>query len=117
MSENVPRPGDPGQASDPGQVRPDGVLRGTGESIVIQQPETGRPLTSKDDDEEPEVFASTVRRKPLSEAGYNENPPSVGKLGVILGTIVALLLVGSGVTLWINNRPDAPSDTAASDAA
>ncbi|AXI80623.1 FKBP-type peptidyl-prolyl cis-trans isomerase [Peterkaempfera bronchialis] len=105
MSENAPGPGDPRGTSDPAALRPGGVMGGTGESIVVRKAETGR-RAAPSTEEEPEVFASTVRRKPQSEAGYDEAPPGVGRLGVILGTVLAVLLVGSGVTLWLANRPD-----------
>ncbi|MFJ6213585.1 FKBP-type peptidyl-prolyl cis-trans isomerase [Streptomyces sp. NPDC092296] len=116
MSENAPGPDDPRTTSDPAAVRPDGVLGGTGESIVVQKAETGRRAAPADE-EKPEVFASSVRRKPLSEAGYDQAPPRVGRLGVILGTVLAVLLVGSGITLWMANRSDSgDTKVAAADA-
>ncbi|MER5640531.1 FKBP-type peptidyl-prolyl cis-trans isomerase [Kitasatospora sp. NPDC002227] len=113
-------------AGDPAASRPGGPLAGEGESIVVP-PEMlkqqagwgGTPVEPREPakEEEPQVFASTVRRQDLSEAGYDENPPGAGKLGVILGTVLALLLVGSGVTLYMVNRPDSGSKTKAADSA
>ncbi|MEV4555650.1 FKBP-type peptidyl-prolyl cis-trans isomerase [Kitasatospora sp. NPDC049285] len=68
------------------------------------------------EDETPQVFASTVRKQDVSEAGYDENPPSVGRLGVVLGTILAVLLVGSGITLYMVNKDNGKS-TSKADAA
>ncbi len=128
MSEKASSPGETGTANgtaagDPAASRPGGPLAGDGESIVVppsilkQQAGWGQtpaqPRTDGPKDEEPQVFASTVRKKDLSEAGYNENPPGAGKLGVILGTVLALLLVGSGVTLYMVNRPDSSKSKAA----
>jgi FKBP-type peptidyl-prolyl cis-trans isomerase len=120
MSENAPRPGDPRPAIDPAAVRPGGVM-GTGESIVVKKAEPGRRATPAAE-EEPEVFASTVRRKPLSEAGYDADPPRVGRLGVILGTVLAVLLVGSGITVYLrsdsnDSKPVADSAPTASESA
>lgn len=121
MSEKASSPGEAGTANgtaagDPAASRPGGPLPGDGESIVVppailkQQAGWGQapaqPRTDAAKDDEPQVFASTVRRKDFSEAGYDENPPGAGKLGVILGTVLALLLVGSGVTLYMVNKPD-----------
>ncbi|WP_377268354.1 FKBP-type peptidyl-prolyl cis-trans isomerase [Peterkaempfera sp. SMS 1(5)a] len=106
MSENAPGPGDPRRTSDPAALRPGGVLGGTGESIVVQKPETGRRVAPPVEEDKPEVFASNVRRTSSSQAGYDEAPASVGRLGVVLGTVLAVLLVGSGITLWLANRPD-----------
>ncbi|WP_354643406.1 FKBP-type peptidyl-prolyl cis-trans isomerase [Kitasatospora camelliae] len=104
------------KASSPGEADTTGNLRpGDGESIVVppailkQQAGWGQvPAQSASGApaDEPKVFASTVRRQELSEAGYGEDPPGVGKLGVVLGTVIALLLVGSGVTLYVVNKDD-----------
>ncbi|MFD9125739.1 FKBP-type peptidyl-prolyl cis-trans isomerase [Kitasatospora sp. NPDC059571] len=126
MSDKATSPGEAGtSAGDPAAARPGGPLPGDGESIVVppamlkQQAGWGqapaRPAGSKDD--EPQVFASTVRKKDLSEAGYDENPPGVGRLGVILGTILAVLLVGSGITLYVVNKDKSSSASATPDPA
>ncbi|GHH74612.1 hypothetical protein GCM10018781_41610 [Kitasatospora indigofera] len=121
MSEKASSPGGPGTANggsagDPTDSRPGGPLPGDGESIVVppsilkQQAGWGspgdgpRPRTGTTVDEAPQIFASNVRRQDTSEAGYYENPPSVGKLGMILGTVLAVLLAGSAVTLYLVNR-------------
>lgn len=117
-----------GAVADPAASRPGGPLPGDGESIVVPpailkqqagwgQAEARRAGSGAAKDEEPQVFASNVRKKDLSEAGYDENPASVGRLGVILGTVLAVLLVGSGVTLYLANRPDGDKPPAAADAA
>ncbi|GAA5017387.1 FKBP-type peptidyl-prolyl cis-trans isomerase [Kitasatospora paranensis] len=125
MSEKATSPGEAGTAAgDPAAARPGGPLPGDGESIVVppailkQQAGWGqapaRPAGAKD--EEPQVFASTVRKKDLSEAGYDENPPGVGRLGVILGTVLAVLIVGSGVALYVMNKDDSTSTAATPEA-
>ncbi|GAA3049108.1 hypothetical protein GCM10020229_70650 [Kitasatospora albolonga] len=111
---------------DPTAARPGGPLPGDGESIVVppailkQQAGWGgdeaRPAAGEKRDEEPQVFASTVRRKDMDESGYDENPGSAGKLGVILGTVLAVLLVGSGITLYMVNKPDSGKKAAADSA-
>ncbi|MFB7616658.1 FKBP-type peptidyl-prolyl cis-trans isomerase [Kitasatospora sp. NPDC056181] len=131
MSEKASSPGGAGTANgnstgDPADSRPGGPLPGDGESIVVPpsilkqqagwaQPGTAAPRTGgTKTDEAPQIFASNVRRQDTSEAGYAENPPGVGKLGVILGTVLAVLLVGSGITLYVVNRDGgSKSDTAA----
>ncbi|MEV7177029.1 FKBP-type peptidyl-prolyl cis-trans isomerase [Kitasatospora sp. NPDC093679] len=120
MSEKASSPGEAGTAADPAAARPGGPLPGDGESIVVppailkQQAGWGqapaRPAGEKD--EEPQVFASTVRRKDLSEAGYDEDPPGAGRLGAILGTVLAVLLVGSCITLYMVNKDDGKSSAA-----
>ncbi|MFJ1754008.1 FKBP-type peptidyl-prolyl cis-trans isomerase [Kitasatospora sp. NPDC088134] len=62
-----------------------------------------RPAEAK---EEPQVFASTQRKIDLSEAGYAEDPGSSGRLGAILGSVVAVLLIGSAVTMYYVNKDD-----------
>ncbi|MFD0277326.1 FKBP-type peptidyl-prolyl cis-trans isomerase [Kitasatospora sp. NPDC127111] len=130
MSEKASSPGGAGTASgnsggDPADSRPGGPLPGDGESIVVppsilkqqagwaQPGEAPRRTGGTKTDETPQIFASTVRRQDTSEAGYDENPPGVGKLGVILGTVLAVLLVGSGVTLYMVNKDGSKSDSAA----
>ncbi|MDH6127078.1 FKBP-type peptidyl-prolyl cis-trans isomerase [Kitasatospora sp. GP82] len=134
MSENTSSPGKAGTANggaagDPAASRPGGPLPGDGESIVVppsilkqqagwgQAPAQPAAESEKGDDEEPQVFASTVRKKEVSEAGYDENPPGAGKLGMILGTVLAVLLVGSGITLYVANRPDSSDKAAKPDSA
>ncbi len=129
MSEKASSPGGPGTANgasagDPADSRPGGPLPGDGESIVVPpailkqsagwgSPGDGpRPKTAAKDDEVPQIFASNVRRQDTSEAGYDENPPGVGRLGMILGTVLAVLLVGSGVTLYMVNRDGGSKDAA-----
>jgi len=111
MSEKASSPG--GEADTTGSLR-----AGEGESIVVppailkQQAGWGQvpaqPAAGQQDDQ-PQVFASTVRKQDFSEAGYDENPPSAGRLGAILGTVLALLLVGSGITLYVVNKDDGKS--------
>ncbi|MFJ9517156.1 FKBP-type peptidyl-prolyl cis-trans isomerase [Kitasatospora sp. NPDC101801] len=112
-----------GAVTDPAAARPGGPLPGDGESIVVPpailkqsagwgQAEARRVESGESKDETPQVFASNVRKKDLSEAGYDENPGSVGRLGVILGTVLAVLLVGSGVTLYVVNKPDSKKPAA-----
>ncbi|WP_395296846.1 FKBP-type peptidyl-prolyl cis-trans isomerase [Kitasatospora hibisci] len=132
MSENASSPGGAGTANgnssgDPADSRPGGPLPGHGESIVVPpsilkqqagwaQPGESQPSAGATKTEDtPQIFASNVRRQDASEAGYDENPPGVGKLGVILGTVLTLLLVGSGVTLYLVNKDggDSKSDNAA----
>ncbi|WP_371482806.1 FKBP-type peptidyl-prolyl cis-trans isomerase [Kitasatospora sp. NBC_00315] len=130
MSEKATSPGGPGtadggSAGDPADSRPGGPLPGDGESIVVPpsilrqsagwgSPGDGpRPKTAGPADEAPQIFASNVRRQDTSEAGYDQNPPGVGRLGLILGTVLAVLLVGSGVTLYLANRGDDSKPTAA----
>ncbi|MGV9270796.1 FKBP-type peptidyl-prolyl cis-trans isomerase [Kitasatospora sp. NPDC003701] len=134
MSEKASSPGGAGTANgnsagDPADSRPGGPLPGDGESIVVppsilkhspgwvQPGEAGQAKRSAGGtktDETPQIFASNVRRQDTSEAGYDENPPGVGKLGVILGTVLAVLLVGSGITLYVVNRDGgSKADTAA----
>lgn len=112
MSEKAPDPGDPRGTSDPAALRPGGVMGGTGESIVVRKAETGR-RAPQSADEPPEVFASHVRRKPESEAGYDREPPRVGRLGVVLGTVLAVLLVVSSTVLWLATRPGSGEDVKA----
>ncbi|WP_406196806.1 FKBP-type peptidyl-prolyl cis-trans isomerase [Kitasatospora sp. NBC_01560] len=128
MSEKESSPGgaaNGNSAGDPADSRPGGPLPGDGESIVVppsilkQQAgwaapgEAQRRTGGTKTDAAPQIFASNVRREDTSEAGYDENPPGVGRLGVILGTVLALLLVGSAVTLYVVNKDDGKKDTAA----
>ncbi|MFB6890974.1 FKBP-type peptidyl-prolyl cis-trans isomerase [Kitasatospora sp. NPDC056327] len=130
MSEKASSPGGSGtahgnSAGDPADSRPGGPLPGDGESIVVppailkQQAgwggsgETPKPAGGTKTEEAPQIFASTVRRQDTSEAGYNENPGNVGRLGVILGTVLGVLLIGSAVTLYLVNKDDSPADSAA----
>ncbi|GAA2749192.1 FKBP-type peptidyl-prolyl cis-trans isomerase [Kitasatospora cinereorecta] len=102
----------PGEADTTGNPRP-----GDGESIVVPPslvtPQGGwaAPVPAQSaapkPDAGPQIFASTQRKEDVSEAGYDQDPPGVGRLGVILGTILAVLLVGSGVTLYVVNKDDA----------
>ncbi|MQS11518.1 FKBP-type peptidyl-prolyl cis-trans isomerase [Streptomyces kaniharaensis] len=128
MTEKAPNPGGPGTAAndgsagDPAASRPGGPLPGAGESIVVppsilkQQAgwsnpdESPRAAGGTKTGEAPQIFASNVRKSDSSEAGYDENPPGVGKLGVILGSVLAFLLVGSAVTLYMVNKDDSKSD-------
>ncbi|MFI2611861.1 FKBP-type peptidyl-prolyl cis-trans isomerase [Kitasatospora sp. NPDC018619] len=130
MTEKTPSPGGAGPAAndssagDPVASRPGGPVGGERESIVVppailaQQAGWAKPGEAPRvpggtrTDDAPQIFASNVRKTDTSEAGYDENPPGVGKLGVILGTVIALLLVGSGVTLYMVNK-DGSKDTAA----
>ncbi|MEV6974872.1 FKBP-type peptidyl-prolyl cis-trans isomerase [Kitasatospora sp. NPDC093806] len=130
MSEKASSPGGSGSANgnsagDPADSRPGGPLPGDGESIVVppailkQQAGWGgsdqaaRPAGGTKTEDAPQIFASTVRREDTSEAGYDENPGNVGKLGVILGTVLGVLLIGSAVTLYLVNKDGSSSDTAA----
>ncbi|MED7950750.1 FKBP-type peptidyl-prolyl cis-trans isomerase [Streptomyces sp. BE20] len=130
MSEKASSPGGAGTANgnsagDPADSRPGGPLPGDGESIVVppsilkqqagwaQPGDAPRPTGATKTDETPQIFASTVRRQDTSEAGYDENPGNVGKLGVILGTVLSVLLIGSAVTLYLVNKDDDSSDSAA----
>ncbi|BAJ32426.1 MULTISPECIES: FKBP-type peptidyl-prolyl cis-trans isomerase [Kitasatospora] len=66
----------------------------------------------------PQVFASNQRKVPLSEAGYDQDPGGVGRLGVILGSVVAVLLVASAVTMYyVVNRDGGDKAAAKSDSA
>ncbi len=128
MSEKASSPGGSGtahgnSAGDPADSRPGGPLPGDGESIVVppailkQQAGWGgddvsRSTGTKTEDA-PQIFASTVRRQDSSEAGYDENPGNVGKLGVILGTVLGVLLIGSAVTLYLVNKDGSSDDSAA----
>ncbi|MFJ1705084.1 FKBP-type peptidyl-prolyl cis-trans isomerase [Kitasatospora sp. NPDC088346] len=123
MSEKASSPGEAGTANGavgPGAASPDRESIVVPPSILAQQAGWGQapaaPAAPKED-EQPQVFASTKRRQEISEAGYNENPPGVGRLGVILGTVLALLLIGSGVTLYLANKPDSKSNAAKPDSA
>ncbi|GAA1946517.1 FKBP-type peptidyl-prolyl cis-trans isomerase [Kitasatospora viridis] len=128
MAEN---PSGPTEADSPSGALADPVVSGpTGsaasdrESIVIppamiarqagwsnpEEPEAPVPATGKPD--EPQVFASTVRKQQESEADY-ENVGSGGRLGVVLGVVLAVLLVGSGIGLYVvNNNNDSKSASA-----
>lgn len=115
MSEKTSSPGEAGTENDPTGARPDGAQPVARESIVVppamlaQQAGWGQAPAQgavPKQESEPQIFASTVRKEDLSEAGYDENPPGVGKLGVILGTVLAVLLIGSGITLYLANQPD-----------
>ncbi|MGW6914928.1 FKBP-type peptidyl-prolyl cis-trans isomerase [Kitasatospora sp. NPDC054939] len=123
MSEKASSPGGAGTANgnsagDPADSRPGGPQPGDGESIVIppsilkQQAgwaapgQAARTAGGTKTDDAPQIFASNVRRQDTSEAGYDENPPGVGRLGVILGTVLAVLLVGSGATLYVVSQDD-----------
>ncbi|MDH6117602.1 FKBP-type peptidyl-prolyl cis-trans isomerase [Kitasatospora sp. GAS204A] len=119
MAENPSGPSEADTASapvaDPAAPRPGGPLPGDGESIVIppsilkQQAgwtkpgESAPPIPGAAKPEEPQVFASTVRKQEISEADY-ENVGGGGRLGVILGVVITLLLVGSGVGLYAVNQ-------------
>ncbi|MER8184190.1 FKBP-type peptidyl-prolyl cis-trans isomerase [Kitasatospora sp. NPDC094015] len=123
MTEKASGPGEAGTANGavgPGPASPDRESIVVPPAILAQQAGWGQapaaPAGSADD-EQPQVFASTKRKQEVSEAGYNENPPGVGKLGVILGTVLALLLVGSGITLYVAYKPDSKSSAAKADAA
>ncbi|MEU4114722.1 FKBP-type peptidyl-prolyl cis-trans isomerase [Kitasatospora sp. NPDC028055] len=131
MTEKTPSPGgagtaaNDGSAGDPAASRPGGQVAADRESIVVppailaqqagwaqpgEKPRVTGPKSN--DDDAPQIFASSVRKADdTSEAGYDENPPGVGKLGVILGTVLAVLLVGSGITLYMVNK-DSSKDTA-----
>ncbi|MFE1322610.1 FKBP-type peptidyl-prolyl cis-trans isomerase [Kitasatospora phosalacinea] len=65
----------------------------------------------------PQVFASNQRKVPLSEAGYDEDPGGVGRLGVILGSVLAVLLVASAVTMYYVNKDGGSKPAAKSDSA
>ncbi|MFG2845181.1 FKBP-type peptidyl-prolyl cis-trans isomerase [Kitasatospora sp. NPDC048296] len=130
MTEKTPSPGGAGTAAndssagDPAASRPGGPVAGDRESIVVppailaqqagwaQPGEQSRATGGTTTDDAPQIFASNVRKADSSEAGYDENPPSVGKLGVILGTVLAVLLVGSGITLYLVNKDDSSKDSA-----
>ncbi|GAA2235656.1 hypothetical protein GCM10010430_15550 [Kitasatospora cystarginea] len=115
-----------GAAGDPAASRPGGPLPGNGESIVVppsvlaqqagwgQDPPRQAPSGGQGE-QAPQVFASTVRKKEIDESGYDENPGSAGKLGVILGTVLAVLLVGSGVTLYLTDKSGSSSGSQAAD--
>lgn len=127
MAENASGPGEAdtanGAVADPAAPRPGGPLPGDGESIVIppsilkQQAGWAQPgqapaaVPGAPKDEAPQVFASTVRKVQQSEADYDK-APGVGKLGAILGTVLALLLVGSGIALYEINKPDSSASAA-----
>ncbi|MER7752451.1 FKBP-type peptidyl-prolyl cis-trans isomerase [Kitasatospora sp. NPDC097643] len=131
MTEKTPSPGGAGTAAndssagDPAASRPGGPLAGDGESIVVppsilkqqagwtQPGDRPRAAGGTKTDETPQIFASTVRRADTSEAGYDENPPGVGRLGVILGTVLAVLLAGSAVTLYLVNKDGSKDDVSA----
>ena len=133
MTEKTPSPGGAGTAAndssagDPAASRPGGPIAADRESIVVppailaqqagwaQPGEKPRPAggTRTDTEDAPQIFASSVRKAEASEAGYDENPPGVGKLGVILGTVLALLLVGSGITLYMVNKDNSKDTSAA----
>ncbi|MER6299110.1 FKBP-type peptidyl-prolyl cis-trans isomerase [Kitasatospora sp. NPDC001539] len=131
MTEKTPSPGGAGTAAndssagDPAASRPGGPVAGDRESIVVppsilahqagwvQPGEKPRVAGGSSSDDAPQIFASSVRKAETSEAGYDENPPGVGKLGVILGTVLAVLLVGSGVTLYMVNKDDSKDSTSA----
>lgn len=128
MTEKTPSPGGDGTAAngpagDPAASRPGGPVAADRESIVVppsilaqqagwvQPGESPRPIGApKGDDDAPQIFASSVRRAEVSEAGYDENPPGVGRLGVILGTVLAVLLAGSAVTLYLVNKDGGTKD-------
>ncbi|MEU9129998.1 FKBP-type peptidyl-prolyl cis-trans isomerase [Kitasatospora sp. NPDC048540] len=123
MSEKASSPGEAGTANGavgPGPASPERESIVVPPSVLAQQagwgPAPAAPI-APGPDEQPQIFASTRRRPDLSEAGYSENPPGVGKLGVILGTVLALLLVGGGVTMYLTNKSDSKSPAAKSDAA
>ncbi|KDN81538.1 FKBP-type peptidyl-prolyl cis-trans isomerase [Kitasatospora cheerisanensis] len=118
MSEKTSGPDEAGKT---GQQRP-----GDRESIVVPAelltqagwaaPSESVKGSGEKDDEAPQVFASTQRKVDLSEAGYDEDPGSSGRLGAILGTVLAVLLIGSAVTMYVvnkdDNKPAAKSDAA-----
>ncbi|GAA1218881.1 hypothetical protein GCM10009665_06150 [Kitasatospora nipponensis] len=131
MAENPTGPSEADTASgavaDPAAPRPGGPLPGDGESIVIppsilkQQagwaaPGQSAPVAPGLKPEEPQVFASTVRKQDFSEADY-ENVSSGGKLGVVLGVVLAVLLVGSGVGLYVVTKGQDSKSTKAADSA
>ncbi|WP_051829778.1 MULTISPECIES: FKBP-type peptidyl-prolyl cis-trans isomerase [Streptomyces] len=131
MTEKTPSPGGAGTAAndspagDPAASRPGGPLPGDGESIVVppsilkqqagwaQPGDAPRAAGGTKTDDAPQIFASNVRKSDTSEAGYDENPPGVGRLGVILGTVLAVLLAGSAVTLYMVNKDGSKDDAAA----
>ncbi|MFD7644311.1 FKBP-type peptidyl-prolyl cis-trans isomerase [Kitasatospora sp. NPDC059795] len=119
MSE---KPSSPDEADNNGQRRPGGDR----ESILVPaemltqagwDPQSApAPGAGDKGDEAPQVFASTQRKADTSEAGYNEDPGSSGRLGAILGTVLAVLLIGSAITMYqVNKGDDKPA--AKSDAA
>ncbi|WP_051967485.1 FKBP-type peptidyl-prolyl cis-trans isomerase [Kitasatospora mediocidica] len=132
MAENASGPGEADTASgavaDPAAPRPGGPLPGDGESIVIPpsilkqqagwaQPGQAAPAASgTPKDDEPQVFASTVRKEQQSEADYDK-APGVGRLGAVLASVLAVLLIGSGVALYEINKPDNSSSSSAADSA
>ncbi|MGF1428749.1 FKBP-type peptidyl-prolyl cis-trans isomerase [Kitasatospora sp. LaBMicrA B282] len=130
MAENPSGPTEADTASgpvaDPAAPRPGGPLPGDGESIVIPpsilKQQAGwakegeaRAAAGEGKPEEPQIFASTVRKQDFSEADY-ENVGGGGKLGVVLGVVLAVLLAGSGIGLYIVNSHNDKS-AKASDAA
>ncbi|MFE0460127.1 FKBP-type peptidyl-prolyl cis-trans isomerase [Kitasatospora sp. NPDC058965] len=131
MAENPTGPTEADTASgavaDPAAARPGGPLPGQGESIVIPpslvsqqagwtQPGEEPQIAPGPKPEEPQIFASNVRKGVSSEADY-ENVGGGGKLGVVLGVILAVLLVGSGIGLYVVNQGSDDSKSKAADAA
>ncbi|MGW4379893.1 FKBP-type peptidyl-prolyl cis-trans isomerase [Kitasatospora sp. NPDC004531] len=115
MSE---KPSSPDEADNTGQRRP-----GDRESIVVPAemltqagwapPGASAAGTGKEGGEAPQVFASTQRKVDQSEAGYAEDPGSSGRLGAILGTVLAVLLIGSAITMYqVNKSDDKPASKA-----
>ncbi|MFJ4675013.1 MULTISPECIES: FKBP-type peptidyl-prolyl cis-trans isomerase [unclassified Kitasatospora] len=115
------------KASSPGEADTNGNKPSVDrESIVVPAemltqagwaPPTAPVAPGEKAEEAPKVFASNQRKVPLSEAGYDEDPGGVGRLGVILGSVLAVLLVASGVTMYYVNKddgkPSAQADSAA----
>ncbi|QKW23000.1 FKBP-type peptidyl-prolyl cis-trans isomerase [Kitasatospora sp. NA04385] len=111
----------PGEADNTGNKPP--VDR---ESIVVPAemltqagwaPPTNPVNPDAKTEQAPQVFASNQRKVPLSEAGYNEDPGGVGRLGVILGSVLAVLLIASGVTMYYVNKDGGTKPAAKSDSA
>ncbi|MFD5559910.1 FKBP-type peptidyl-prolyl cis-trans isomerase [Kitasatospora griseola] len=117
MSEKL---SSPDEADNTGQLRP-----GDRESIVVPAemltqagwapPASPAPGPAAGSGEAPQVFASTQRKVDQSEAGYAEDPGSSGRLGAILGTVLAVLLIGSAITMYEVNK-DSGKPAAKSDA-
>ncbi|GAB2742186.1 FKBP-type peptidyl-prolyl cis-trans isomerase [Kitasatospora kifunensis] len=132
MAENPPDPSEAddsvsGAVTGPAAPRPGGPLSSDGESIVIppsvlkQQAGWTAPgervatPAAGGKPEEPQVFASTVRKQEISEADY-ENVGGGGRLGAVLGVVLAVLLVGSGIGIYVVNQNNDKSSKASDSA-